>query len=113
KYYRYYTTKTTTPSTTGGIQAYLHYVFEGPAYARLAAAVSNPFTASDSAVAPYADYAFDYDDKMRVADETAAGQGTFSYTYANRSNADGYNSWSHVTQETLPGGSTYTVYTNY
>ena len=41
------------------------------------------------------------------------GQGTFTYSYATSSFANGYNNWADKTVETLPDGSTNTVYANY
>ncbi|HZU38027.1 MAG TPA: hypothetical protein VFA18_19050, partial [Gemmataceae bacterium] len=55
-YYRYYTS-----TGSGGYVHGLEYSFDPRSYARLAAAVSNPLTATNAQVAPYAQYAFQYD----------------------------------------------------
>jgi YD repeat-containing protein len=101
----------------------LKYVFNGPSYARLAGAVANPLTASDSVVAPYADYAFTYDALRRVTTEVAQGYGSssssgglgtyqFSYSTNPQAPATGFNTWSNKTIETLPDGNSNIVYTN-
>ena len=104
-----------------GYKGGLKYYFGGQDYQRLAAAVSSPLTAADSAVAPYASNYFEYDSGQRVTKEVAqgqgcsscsSGQGTYTYAYSASSNADGYNAWSTKTVETLPDGNTNTVYSN-
>ena len=91
-YYRYY------PSY-GGFDG-LKYVFNPDSFARLSAAVADPFTATDQQVAPYADNYFEYDAQRRVSKEVAqgmtcdcsntGGQGTFTYSYLmNFNNPDG------------------------
>src|SRR5262249_47178500 len=59
-YYRYYT-----DNSSGGFVHGLKYAFSPQSFARLAAAVSDPFTATDSQVAPFADNAFQYDNRQR------------------------------------------------
>ena len=113
-YYRYYT------DDTNGYPHALKYVFNPEAYQRLAAAFSNPLTATDSQVAPYADYFFEYDTDGRVSEEQVAGTGssanngigTFTYAYVTSSNSAGYNSWAVKTTEGLPDGTSQIVYTN-
>src|SRR5262249_22631424 len=92
-------------------------------YARLAVGVGNPLTATDSQAAPYADNYFEYDPTtQRVTKETrqgtgcsvcTGGLGTFTYSYTLSTNPQRVNSWACKTVETLPDGSTNTVYTNY
>jgi RHS repeat-associated protein len=115
-YYRYY--------RSGDANGYAHrlkYALTAPSYARLAAAVSNPLTATDSQVSTYADYYFQYDTSHRVTEEIAQGQGcsgcggglgTFTYAYATSGNTAGPNSWSMKTTETLPDGNQNIVYSN-
>jgi RHS repeat-associated protein len=119
-YYRYYT-----PADAGGI-GYVHglkYVFSPQSYARMAADISNPLTATDAQVAPYADDYYQYDPtSQRVTmaviqgngcSVCTGGQGTFTYSYASSTFSPGYNSWAEKTVETLPDSSTNTVYTNF
>ena len=77
-YYRYYT----------GTQAHLlKFIVKPGDYARLAAAVPNPLTATDSQVAQYATNFFAFDSQSRVIQETVqGGTQTFTYTYT----ASGY-----------------------
>jgi hypothetical protein len=117
KYYRYYT------GESGGYVHGLKYAFGPAAYARLAAAVANPLTATDTQVAPYADVYLTYDSQRRVSTETVAGAGasaangdnglgTYSFSYTASSNAAGFNSWAVKTTETLPDNNQNIVYTN-
>jgi RHS repeat-associated protein len=118
-YYRYYT------GEAGGYVHGLKYVFNSHSYDRLTAAFPTTWsTATDAQVAPYADQYYEYDTTQRVTKQVlqangsslagGAGQGTFTFTYYLPStNANGYNSWHNKTLETLPDGSTQTVYTNY
>src|SRR5439155_10135664 len=118
-YYRYYT------SADAGTVGYVHglkYLFSPQSYARLAAGVSSPLTATDTQVAAYADKYFEYDpSSQRVTkaviqaggSSSSGGLGTFTYSYASSSNANGYNSWADKSVETLPDGNSNTVYANY
>ncbi len=116
KYYRYYVA-----NETGGYQHALKYVFEGPSYDRLAANVASPFTATDAAVAPYADNHFVYDAGRSVTSEDVQGAscacngglGTYSFAYGFSTFSDDYNHWKVKTVETLPDGSENIVFTNY
>ena len=68
-YFRSYTAGGET-GFAGGVK----YHFEPEAYARLAAAVANPLTATDAEVAPYASAYFEYaDEKGRITKRTDAG----------------------------------------
>jgi hypothetical protein len=99
-YYRYYPTR-------NGFDG-LKYVFTPQSYARLAAAVGDPFTASDAQVAPYADNYFEYDVFRRVTREIARGSncgctglpGDYTFVYSTNSNPTDYNTWKYKTIET-------------
>jgi hypothetical protein len=119
-YYRYYT------SADAGTIGYVHglkYVFSPQSYARMAADISNPLTATDSQVAPYADDYYQYVPSSQQVSEAViqgsgcsvctGGQGTFTYSYVTSSNSQGHNSWATKTVETLPDGSTNSVYANF
>jgi hypothetical protein len=114
-YYRYWNTAHS--STNPGFIHGLKYVFGPEAYKRLAAAITDPFTATDAQVAAYADYYFECDSSQRVTKEiTDAGTQTYTFAFTTNSNAsyaDGYNNWKTKTVETKPDGSSNTVYTNY
>jgi hypothetical protein len=97
-YYRYYTPA---DSGTGYVHG-LKYVFSAASYARLAADIGNPLTATDSQVSGYADKYFEYDSSQRVTKAVVqasgcsvctGGQGTFTYAYTTSSNLQRYNSW--------------------
>ncbi len=119
-YYRYYTPADI--GTTGYVGG-LKYVFHPDSYARLAAAVSAPTAGTDAQVAPYADAYYEYDGSQRVAKAItqgtgcscagSTGQGTFTYSYTNSTNVDGYNNWQTKTVETLPDGTQNIVYANF
>ncbi|MDW8267040.1 MAG: hypothetical protein RMJ52_17095, partial [Gemmataceae bacterium] len=116
-YYRYYVA-----GENNGYEGGLKYVFRPSSYARLAANVANPETASDAQIAPYADHYFEYDDQFRVTKEVAAGagddesggRGTFTFTYTINQLVLGGdpNAWLVKTVETLPDGNQHIVYTN-
>jgi RHS repeat-associated protein len=117
-YYRYYQ-----EGEAKGYAGGLKYVFYSASHARLVAEVAaDPTTASDSAIAPYADHYFEYDSQQRATKEIAqgagcsscnGGQGSFQFTYSDSTNPDGYNSWTVKTIESLPDGNENIVYTNY
>jgi hypothetical protein len=119
-YSRYFT-----PSDAGSI-GYVHglkYTFSPQSYARMAADLSNPLTATDSQVAPYADAAYQYNPTTQQVAQAViqgsgcsvctGGQGTFTYAYGTSSFSNGYNNWATRTTEALPDGSTNTVYANF
>ena len=92
------------------------YVVNPASYARLMAdpQVSDPLEASDEKIAQYADFYFEYDSERRVTKEViSGGQQTFTLSYSESANADGYNSWKTRTVETLPDGSQRIVYSNF
>jgi hypothetical protein len=104
-YYRYFT-----PSDAGNI-GYVHglkYVFSPQSYARMAADISNPLTATDAQVAPYSDAYYQYIPSTQQVSEAiiqgsgcsvcTGGQGTFTYSYASSSNQAGYNNWKFQTE---------------
>lgn len=90
----------------------LKYVVKPQSYARLMAAVGNPFNAPDQQVALFADDSYVYDALGRVAQVTAQAQGTFTYTYTPSPNPDGPNSWAVRTTETLPDHNQILVFAN-
>ncbi len=115
-YYRYYTS-----SSSIGYAGGLKYVVSGAGYDLAVAAVGALASATDNQLAPYAAHYFEYDSSRRVTKEVAGGLGCsacagglgeFTYAYTTSSNATGPNSWQTKTVETLPDGTTNTVYTN-
>jgi RHS repeat-associated protein len=110
-YYRYW------PRVGSGATAFdgLKYVINPRSYARLAAAVGDPLSASDQDVAAFADNFFQYDDQKRVIKEVAqgtscscaadGGQGIFTYSYSISPFSIDYNTWKYKTIETLPDNS--------
>jgi hypothetical protein len=116
-YYRYYT-----QGQAGGYKGGMRFAFSPASFARLAAAVADPFTATDAQVAPYADLYFEYDSSKRVSKEIVQGTGcssctgglgTYTFSYSTSTFADGYNSWERKTVETLPDGNQNIVFTNH
>src|SRR5262249_39048583 len=89
RYYRYYP-----DNEANGYVHGLKFVFDAASFARLQAAVADPFTASDAEVAPFASNFFEYDDQQRVTQETvqgagsstSGGLGTYSYEYLTSTN---------------------------
>jgi hypothetical protein len=114
-YYRYWIS-----TGSGGVPHGLKYAFGPASFGRLAGAVSDPLTATDTEVAPFADRYFEYDSGRRVTSVTAqggcsagrGGLGTSTYAYTASSNTPGVNSWAMKTVETLPDGNSNIVYTN-
>jgi hypothetical protein len=93
----------------------LKFIVQPDAYDRIVAAGLSPLTASDSQIAPYADYYFEYNNATdrRVSKEIVEGgsrQFTFAYTLS--SFTYGYNNWNMQTVETRPDGSNYIVFAN-
>ena len=83
-------------------------------YDRLKAADSNPVTASDAQVAPYADRYFEFDTQQRVTTtKLDGGSRTFTYSYSTSSHRESASNWKTKTVETRPGGSQRLVYTNF
>jgi len=126
--YRYYreslspsssSSSSSSSSGSGNSPAFVHllkYVVNPEAYERLKADpnVTDPLTASDSKVAEYADFYFEYDAQRRVTKEMVnGGSQTYLFSYEESDNADGYNSWKYKTTETLPSGAQNIVYSNY
>jgi RHS repeat-associated protein len=116
--YRYYTS-----TVTGGFKDGLQYAFDPSAYERLAAAYSNPLTATNAQASPYATDGIQYNSNKTVSQITVAGDGsslassnfglgTYSFTYTTSSFGTGANNWHMETLETLPDSSTNTVFTN-
>jgi hypothetical protein len=108
-YYRYYKS-----GDANGFVNGLRYALNAEAFAKLSAAVANPFTATNAEVAQFADYYFEYDSQRRVVKETvAAGSRTFTFAFTDSSFSDGMNRWKRKTVETKPDGTQTIVYTNY
>lgn len=125
-YYRYYgpsdgtSSSSSSSSGTSGVWTpqthLLKYVLTPAAYARLKAdpSVTDPLTASNTIVAQYADYYFEYDNQKRVTKEMVQGASqTYLFSYEQSSFSDGYNSWTYKTTETLPDGNQNIIYCNY
>jgi hypothetical protein len=115
-YYRYYVA-----SEANGYQHGLKFAVHPRSFERLAAAVADPFTATDAALSPFADHFFEYDAYQRVTKEVvqgegcsscAAGLGTYTFSYTISTNANSVNQWKVRTVETLPDGNQHIVYTN-
>ncbi|OJW27600.1 MAG: hypothetical protein BGO49_25350 [Planctomycetales bacterium 71-10] len=117
-YFRYY--------TSNGLAGYadgMKYVFHNEAYARLYAAVGDPSSVADSAIAPYADNYYEYDADHRVtksvvqgagcscAGSTGAGEYIYAY-YASAFTGADPNIWKSKTVETLPDGNQNVYYFN-
>jgi RHS repeat-associated protein len=122
-YYRYYVA-----AESNGYAGGLKYAVNPRSYARLQALYSNPETASDVQLVPFADAYYRYDGSKRVTrkdiqgaglyHEGASGNGigTFTYSYGTNSNGgytDDVNNWKYKTTETLPDGNQNIVYSNY
>jgi RHS repeat-associated protein len=121
RYFRYYVS-----GDSNGYVSGLKYVFTPESYARLNAVYSDPTTATNAQVAPYADLYLQYNTGKAVTQAVVQGHGsslvgsnvglgTYTFTYtgglADEFTTD-YNTWNVKTVETLPDGSTNTVYTN-
>ena len=124
-YYRYYTPGDLAAGQPGYVGG-LKYVLTPTGYAKLAAAVGDPFTATDAQAAAYADNYFQYDAGERVTEEVAGAAGastagglgtdTLAYhqnpAYPSTGGAADYNQWLMRTTEVTPDGTTNVVYTN-
>src|SRR5262249_29600106 len=104
-------------SQSGGYTNGLKYYFCPPRYAPLAAYAASQNTTvdnlTDAQVAPYADYAFQFDGVQRATQATvqgagcpscAGGLGTYTYSYTTSAFPDGVNNWRRKNVETLPDG---------
>ncbi len=106
-YYRYWRA-----SDSAGFAHGLKAHFGPEAYRLLFNAGIDPTTAADSVLLPYADHYFEYDSNQRVTKEISAvcpscpGGGTTSDLFAYYPNtsypANGFNTWSIKTVQTLP-----------
>jgi RHS repeat-associated protein len=111
EYYRYW--------SSGGLK----YALRTESLRRATSANGSDLDAiPDAALAVYADHYFEYDSELRVTKEVAGGAGcsacsgglgefTLSYT-PNSVEPNTLNDWVMKTVETLPDGSSNTVYTN-
>src|SRR5258708_7645325 len=83
-------------------------------YDLMTAAGLDPTAVSDAQLSLYADFCYEFDHSRRVTKETVqSGSRTFSFSYAQSNNAQGYNSWATKTVETLPDGNQNILYCNY
>jgi len=110
-FYRYYKDASGT-----GFQHGLKYALRAKACERIAANGLNPDTVSDSVLATYADYYFEYDAQRRIVKQGIRGS-TESFLYAYLDNPDGpgiadKNTWGVKTVVTQPDGSERRTYTN-
>ena len=123
-YYRYWTATSSSSSSSsssggGGSSEAPHllkYVLNPAAFDRLSADpnVSDPYLATNTQVALYADYYFEYDDLRRVTKEVVkGGSQTFLFAYALSLFGNNYNHWKTRTIETLPDGNQNIVYLNH
>ena len=105
-YFRYYTSADKAHE--------LERVLLPNSYAKLASTGVNPLTCSDSQVAGYTCFYYQYDADRRASNVVVFGQSNASdYESALSTNPAGYNNWERRTIETRPDGSTNTVYTNF
>ena len=105
----------------GGLKSYLG----GASYARAVAGLgsgSNVASATDAALAPYADNYYEYNSGRRVTttviqgagcSSCTGGLGEYGYQFGASGLADDYNNWSTRSIETLPDGNRDVVYSNY
>jgi RHS repeat-associated protein len=123
-YYRYYTPDDVDNGQPGTVGA-LKFVVTPESFSKLSAAVSNPFTATDAQLAPFADNYFQYDADGRAVSENAAaagasgdsGQGVSPLSYYTNpdfptSGTPDFNTWRQRTIEMLSDGNQNIVYTN-
>ncbi|MGC3967595.1 MAG: RHS repeat-associated core domain-containing protein [Pirellulales bacterium] len=110
-YYRYY--------ISGQANGFIHglkYALNPAAFERAQTSLGDPLLATDSQIAKFADYYFEYDDQFRVTLERAAG-GTLRYQLAYEENPspspDGANVWRWKTTVAQPDGSILVAYTNF
>lgn len=109
-YYRYHMV-----GSSYGSHGQLKFVLGPDGYARMVAASLVPEAETDSVLADYADYYFEYDASRRVTLERVDG-GAYTYTYAytgSGGSSSNYNVWVTKTVETLPNGDQNIVYCNF
>ena len=124
-YYRYWKTGDTyiggaavAPAAIGQLK----YVVSPRAYARLKPIAGDPLTTtiSNAIIQLYATKYFEYDANNRVTKQVLRGDGTdasgtqtYAYSVNPHTVAQNYNLWTWKTIETLPDGTTNTIYGNY
>ncbi len=112
-YYRYYTSQYDS-ATNPGYAHSLKRVLLPNTYAKLCADQGNPFTVSESTIADYTCFYYEYDADRRVSKEVVFGQSNETeFTHTLSGNSDGYNSWYRKCVEERLDGTTITTYTNY
>ena len=123
-YWRYHLSGSST-----GYAGALKYQVTGAAYDRMAAwgaaQTPTPVTVdamADADVAKFADFYLQYDATQRVTrvdvgaggcSACSGGIGSYTYSYAVSSFADGYNSWRYRRTETQPDGTVNITYANH
>ncbi len=126
-YFRYYTSDTYNSSSNPGFAHGLKFVLKPEAYDRATSGGTvDPDSLSDATLKNYADSYFEFTSDKRVNKEAVNGPGwasssssspsSYGYSYGTNpssSSSSSYNFWTRKTAETLPNGSTQTVYSNY
>lgn len=91
----------------------LKFVIEPSTYQKMINNSVDPLTASDSIVATYADYYFEYNvDRRATLERVDGGSRAFGFDYTVGPGSGSSNEWSAKTVETLPDGNENIVYTN-
>ena len=109
RYFRYYK-----PGENLGFVHGLKFAVGPEAWRAMAADGINPLTATDTALAGYADHYFEYDNQRRATKEVVGGGArTFTFAYTTSANSDGPNSWKFKTVQGMPDGSQIIVYSNH
>jgi RHS repeat-associated protein len=110
-YYRYYKA-----GQSGGFEHAIKFALEAGAFARLKAdpAVADPLLASDSQVAQYADFYYEYNADRRVTKSvTRGGLLTYLFSYQSGSSSTVLSDWTLATTTTFQDGTIEKVYSNY
>lgn len=110
-YYRYYK-----EGDANGFAHGLRYVLGPQAFARLKQdpQVADPFLATNSKIAEYADKYFEYDAQQRATKSVIqAGLLSYTYAYTVSAHSDSVSNWKQKVTVTRPDGSQQSTYTNY
>lgn len=108
-YYRYYKAE-----DSDGFAHGLKFAVGPEAYELMLADSIDPLTATNTQVAQYADFYFEYDSERRATLERVdGGSRTFTFAFTTSSNADAPNNWAVKTSESRPDGNQRTVFTNF
>jgi YD repeat-containing protein len=110
-HYRYYRT-----GDANGFEHGLKYALQPTAYEQMRAAGIDPLRASETELASFADYYFEYDGSKRVSlERIMGGLEAYSFIFEDNSpvpSAEEVNEWATRCTETRPDGSTMRVYCN-